>query len=542
MKNNFFKKIVPILCLALVILGSSFLVQPKKALAQTTVVEVSGVASLITHIINGATLVGTNFIQYSQQYKEYVLDPLVSGAAKFLIKKITASVVNWINSGFQGSPAFIQDPGAFFLDVADQSTAQFIAKSGPLSNLCTNFNLDLRLSLAFKYHPSIQERYTCTLGTIIRNGKNAVENASINGFTAGDFRQGGWPAFISMTTEPQNNVYGSYIQADTELSLRVLGAQYQLNKELDQGKGFLSWKSCKQVPVDTNVANNADVLASEDPLDPRLADYYDSTSGQKTVEKCTTETPGSVIAGSLETQLGSGIRKLELADEIGEIVDALFAQVATQILQGGLASVSKKDSSGSSALGRATADLKGDDAAFKAAKKEILTGIKIYIKDTITLKGWKDQSKAVVDGIKDKYEATRLCYATKIASSTPPLTASQIAIGQTRIQEIDSKLTLDLAPIAAPILTSAAEASSSLQHLLDIERQANAAETLDEIDEPSTQYGYLIQSRVLVTAKDIGDAKKEVEDTKKDTSSLKTDAERRLTECASFPLTPPPRR
>ncbi|MES3031446.1 MAG: hypothetical protein V4697_03480 [Patescibacteria group bacterium] len=534
MKNKFYKKILPTLFIALVVINSVFFVEPKKVEAQAVVQDLG---NLVMNVVNTITTIGSNFIEYSNQYKEYVLDPLVSGAAKFMIKKITASVVNWINSGFQGSPAFVTDPGAFFLDVADQATAQFIAKSGPLSALCTNFNLDLRLALAFKYRPSIEQRYTCTLGTIIRNGRNAVENASINGFTAGDFQQGGWPAFVSLTTEPQNNVYGSYIQADTELSLRVLSDQHRLNRELDQGQGFLSWKSCKQVPVDTNTMNNAEVIASHDALDPRLGDYYETAGGEKTVEKCTTETPGSVIAGSLETQLGSGIRKLELADEIGEIVDALFANVATQILQGGLAGVSRKDSTGSSYLGRVTADIKGDESV-KVAQKEILNGVDKYIKDTTDYKKWKDESKAIVLDMKNVYDATRACYTTRIASSTPPLSASQVAFAQTKIQELEAYLSTNVAPVATPILTSAQEADAKLATLLDIKQKATDAQTYDEILGPSSQYGQMIQSRTLITTLDIKDAREEVKDVRRDVAPLKTDATARLAACTAFTITP----
>jgi len=61
---------------------------------------------------------------------------------------MTDSVVDWINHGFNGSPAFIQNPGGFFIDAADQITGAFIANSGPLASLCNGFGLDIRLSLA----------------------------------------------------------------------------------------------------------------------------------------------------------------------------------------------------------------------------------------------------------------------------------------------------------------------------------------------------------------------------------------------------------
>jgi hypothetical protein len=107
------------------------------------------------------------------------------------------------------------------------------------------FSIDIRIALAFKYRPNIPQRYACTITTIIKNYKNAVEGATLNGFTAGDFKQGGWPAFVSMTTEPQNNVYGAYLSAESELSWRVASAKAEQKDEISAGKGFLSWRDPK---------------------------------------------------------------------------------------------------------------------------------------------------------------------------------------------------------------------------------------------------------------------------------------------------------
>jgi hypothetical protein len=199
---------------------------PQKVEAQYAVVEVG--ASLVQQIIIATNTTQLAFNAYSDNLKEFVLDGIAGMFAKQIVRQITQSVVNWINSGFEGSPSFVTNPSSFFLDLADQETGRFLAKyGGPLTNLCTPFSIDLRIALAFKYHPYSGQRYACTLGTIISNTTNAVKNSSINGFTAGDFRQGGWPAFVSLTTEPQNNVYGAWIQADTELSLRVANVQIQ---------------------------------------------------------------------------------------------------------------------------------------------------------------------------------------------------------------------------------------------------------------------------------------------------------------------------
>ena len=42
-----------------------------------------------------------------------------------MLQKITLSTVEWINNGFGGKPAFIQDPGEFFGDIAKNEIIQF---------------------------------------------------------------------------------------------------------------------------------------------------------------------------------------------------------------------------------------------------------------------------------------------------------------------------------------------------------------------------------------------------------------------------------
>src|SRR5258706_4113389 len=48
--------------------------------------------------------------------------------AKIVLAKLTASSLNWINSGFNGSPTFVQDPGSFFKSIADEEVSTFTAR------------------------------------------------------------------------------------------------------------------------------------------------------------------------------------------------------------------------------------------------------------------------------------------------------------------------------------------------------------------------------------------------------------------------------
>lgn len=509
--------------IAILILIFSFYFFPKKSEA------VFGVGDVVfdpTNTVQNTLTAGntslTAFSAYSLQFKEYVLDGLGLLVAKQIIRQITSSVVNWINSGFDGSPSFVQNPGAFFLDVADQMTGDFLAKAGgPLTALCSPFSIDIRIALAFKYRPNVQKRYACTLGTIITNSKNAVKNASINGFTAGDFKQGGWPAFVSLTTEPQNNIYGAYLTAESELSFRVANAQVQKRDEISAGKGFLSWRdpACVKRQKKTAISVNPDV------------NPYAEAEQQG---ECPIKTPGTVIESALNNHLGGPLRELELADEINEVVNALFAQLVTQVLQNGLTSVSQKNN-GSSYLDQTISELKQESNPQVASiKAELLKNIDTYKNNTSEYKRNRDDALNIMLDIKNNYEAAKSCYQTKINLAT----AGDQQRAQARINEIDSIINTQVSPRSSSLLSSAQDADYRMTTLQDIQTKANAAITLNDLNEPSQKYAGLIQSNSLTTAIDIQKSRDDLEQVRSTSAGLKQDAVRKMQQCQLFPNDP----
>ncbi len=275
----------------------------------------------------------------ARQQKEFTLDRLASCAAKELLHQMTVSTINWINSGFNGSPAFLSNPQAFFLDAADQVTGFFLADSGPLKNLCSPWSVDIRLALAFgqSNFSTGQRRYSCTLGTIINNAKNP--SVSVEGFVQGDFSQGGWPAFMGMVTEPQNNPYGAYLTANSNLMAAIGARKAGLSKALLEGQGFLSWQSCQAITLTDDQESQLDEDGSIATGDGIIR--FKTGGGY---EICHTETPGSVIAHTLNAHADTGIVETEMANDINSVVNALVTQLTTQMLSKGLHALSSSGS------------------------------------------------------------------------------------------------------------------------------------------------------------------------------------------------------
>ena len=230
--------------------------------------------------------------------KEFSLDGIASGLAKMVLESMTTSILTWINSGFEGSPAFVTDLKQFLLDRADAAAGSFIYNNPDLNFLCSPFQLDVKIALAVSYqqnaHGGLDAQ--CTLSEVTDN---------VEGFLNGSFDEGGWASWVEVTQNPVNTPTGAYLAAEAELYARIVDDQGNTVKELDWGKGFLSFKVCS----DTQAASGAQ-------------------------KDCSITTPGAVIADQVNKSLGAGQDQLIEADEINEIIGALFAQLAQQAITG----------------------------------------------------------------------------------------------------------------------------------------------------------------------------------------------------------------
>jgi len=245
-------------------------------------------------VFNTISSIATDFLSV----KELELDPIANALAKMVLKSMTQSIVTWINNGFQGSPAFVSDLKQFMLERADQVAGDFIYNNPDLNFLCSPFQLDVKIALAVNYqqqaHGGLNAQ--CTLSDVTDN---------VEGFLNGNFNDGGWASWFEVTQNPVNTPTGAYLAAEAEMYARIVDEEGRQIRQLDWGNGFRPLKICDKV---------------------------ETPNGQQM--NCHIGTPGVIIADQLSKSLGAGQDTLITADEIGEIVDALFGQLANQAITG----------------------------------------------------------------------------------------------------------------------------------------------------------------------------------------------------------------
>jgi hypothetical protein len=272
----------------------------------------------------GATLSGAS--SFSTFFNDCILKPLAITMARTMVRNISNSIVNWINGGFEGKPGFISDFRGLVTQTADQAIGNFIYGSD-LKFLCQPFSVKIRLQLATKYQRAFQEEVRCTLSSITGNVNSFAKN---NGGV-------GWNNWLEITTQPQNNQYGAYLIAESELASRIQSQLDQVNSALNRNGGFLDYKVCDaqasdretQAEVSERIARANQEISNGDSVDQsRLSPTPRCKTGGRVV------TPGSLVNDQAKKVLGGWSDQLNLATEIDQIVGALISHFADKMISG----------------------------------------------------------------------------------------------------------------------------------------------------------------------------------------------------------------
>lgn len=267
-------------------------------------------------------------IKNADSVQQRFLDCIARSIGRAIVNQITASVINWINGGFNGSPSFVQNYQQFFTNVADLAAGSYI-QSSALSFLCSPFQLQIRIAIAQSYAYNNMYGYgLCSLSQVTQN---------VNNFINGNFNQGGWPALLSFTSIPTNNPYGAYAYAEIGLAGVQQQALANANKNITPG-GFIGYVQTYDCTAGGTGTNNKYIYNSSFLTPPQSAAQICPSNC-----KCKTATPGNVIEQSLiNTNNGSAdmIRQLGISGSFDAILSALVTQLMTRTLQQGLSNLS----------------------------------------------------------------------------------------------------------------------------------------------------------------------------------------------------------
>ncbi len=341
----------------------------------------SGTAAAVTSVpvaANGQTFAQAETAGNSlaSLVKNCIEEGLALSIGRMLLAEMTQQIVTYIDSGFQGSPAFVGNPSEFFQNVGDQVLANALnsISEGTFGiDLCSPFRAQLLAGLEVNFGVGPINNYNnyyngCSLAEIVGNVNNAYQSFQ------------NWNAFLAISMNDQYNPYGAFL--DTSNAIQAQATQ-QINvnaSELGWGNGFLSQTDCTHNVYDSkgNVTASYSYVApgGNGPLVSATGVVNGSTPAPTTTptgaiqigknangkpiysnpskDSCTITTPGTTIAGVLQNQLDIPANQLGVASDLDQIFNALFNQLLSTGLgalglgQGGLVAAGSQSGSWSS--------------------------------------------------------------------------------------------------------------------------------------------------------------------------------------------------
>lgn len=338
--KEFIRRIAAALFTATLIVPVGIAVTPQRAQAITFIDPIN----LVQNTIAAVASHGINL-------KEFVLDPLARAAAQTAVRSMMRSVINWANSGFEGSPAFVTDLQNNLQGLADFVADSFIDELGIRGYINSPFRDIVIRELRDGYRRATgndiffeRNRYTL--------GQYSDDPAA---FYRGDISRGGLRAWIQGWVNPANNPYGALGQARQELDERIARATSERRTQLEWSRGVLSWcgsSTSNPRSVGDAVDGKPTLPDADEPDGP--ADLGPKNTGCAPGESV--RTPGTVIHERITRTLNTDIDWLVSADEIDEMLGAVLQGLVNKMFEeAGLFGFSQPSSGGgASPLDQAT--------------------------------------------------------------------------------------------------------------------------------------------------------------------------------------------
>lgn len=421
-------------------------------------------------------------------YKECTLDGVVSKIKAQATAELTKTAVRSINTARGGKPLFVQNPTRELNERALRTTLTAVGDQN-LQLMCPGFKSQVRTSVV---RETLQQN----------NAPESVYACTIPQSTSGSI----WDTLAAFR-EPQNNALGARLILDNQIDFNTAYDAFNQRQQWDWNNGFYSVTS-----------------ESDNPLADQIL------------------TPGFIIAESLQQMIGSGFRQLESANEIDEIVSALWGGLTTQLLTNtasGLAGIASPQNGQPSYLDRMAAEASAAvrDSAVNAALailrnqlqvENIFKGAKETIANILTtainrLRTAENSCWDLIVPAVQNY-ARNFCSATSTPSSTTGCIGSQpnlvIATSTVESQKI---ITAQIAPLASTTAAGLQESAQSLAELntliADVTNSSSATNQRVALERLDT----LVATNVLHTATEAQDALKQQQDVNNATAVLVED-------------------
>ncbi|HEU0085547.1 MAG TPA: hypothetical protein VFQ59_01140 [Candidatus Paceibacterota bacterium] len=268
------------------------------------------------------------------------LDAIGKMLVKMTLQKITLSTIDWINSGFEGEPTWIKQPGVFFNDIAKNEILQFGIEIN--NSELFPFGKEWLRNQAAAFNNKFADNARYSLTELMQQTTPQFTAADFHA----DFSSGGWSAWTYLTQVPANNPLGFNLMAANELQKRLAGTEsgstaQNIRDGLMQAGGFLGDERC----IDPQTGKPNGISRAQHAAGLRDGKIL-CPSGQWQYV-----TPGKMIAEAATSAIGYPKDWLlgadDLNDAVAAISDAIIAHFANKWMTEGLANMGSDGITGS---------------------------------------------------------------------------------------------------------------------------------------------------------------------------------------------------
>jgi len=321
-----------------------------------------------------------NAILTEKEKREACFNGLAYTLAKNQLTSMTRETLNWINTGFNGNPLYVQNirsltnsiernvietgiqvlANGVFPYSGDFNRTIIQSYNGGAMNGAENFLLSLQSDLS----AFLTDKDSYGLGNTNQTLNAKARAINDNNRFANDFSVGGWDGWMALTQRENNNPLGFTMQAAQYLADRIDQQAGETKDEISQGGGFMSQKECitynDEELIDLNKERDSVTEAAAIQCEDETVDYNDGAESDceyslaaldmldsrisSFVRKCTNwrvTTPGSIIKEKLSAYINSPERQLEMADTINKSLSSLFTKLIENFRSEGLFGLSQ---------------------------------------------------------------------------------------------------------------------------------------------------------------------------------------------------------
>jgi hypothetical protein len=329
----------------------------------------SAIGGVFVPVNDAAVTLNTGYLVY----KECVLDGVIVASREALTSALVRSALKFAENGYEGAPIYVTNLEEHLRSRVDEQVVESL-KSFNTGNICSAYKQRVISQVVQAY---LAEREGPGKDLACKADADLSEKVG-----RGDIRSIGWDGYNKFYDDFSNTELGAYMELRNFVRSEENRIREEEKEKLSWSGGYKSVEKKESVPT---------------------------ASGDARIKRVI-QTPGTMIAQSLQQFVGSGFRQAENATEIDQIIGSLFSGMSAQILTSSNGLRSLTQSGG--AAGTSYLDQMSRESSERVRNSAAGTALTILNSSLDVEKQYGDVQRAMLQKLRDVSAQLRNAEAT----------------------------------------------------------------------------------------------------------------------------------